>query len=213
MVDLYLSFLAGFFGGVHCAGMCGPVVAACSMNYTKGWKERALLHLCYNSGRVYTYALLGAVAGFTGSFLEIRSTLHLFAVTIKLLSSLFIIGIGLSIAGLIPQLFKEKVPEIFNKVFHILLTSPSKLLLLGFLMGFLPCGLVYALLLKSATSGSMSKGAFIMAAFGIGTAPSLLFAGFFSDTLKMKTKESFIKIAGMAIAALGILTLIRELKH
>jgi len=213
MIDIYLAFLAGLFGGVHCAGMCGPIVAAYSLNYTGTYVKRIVLHFLYNFGRIYTYAILGGIAGFAGSFFEMKSNLYFFAKIVKVFSSIFIIWIGLSIAGLTHKLFKEKTPDFLKKIFQTLISSPSKIALLGFFIGFLPCGLVYALLLKSATSGGFINGALIMIAFGAGTVPSLLFIGLFSDTLKMKLKEAFLNAAGVIIAGLGILTLIRELKN
>ena len=45
--------------------------------------------------------------------------------------------------------------------------------LLGVLLGFLPCGLLYGALFAAASSGSVIAGALIMAAFAGGTAPAL----------------------------------------
>jgi sulfite exporter TauE/SafE len=46
--------------------------------------------------------------------------------------------------------------------------------LLGILLGFLPCGLVFAALLASSTAPSTSKALISMAAFTLGTMPSLM---------------------------------------
>jgi uncharacterized protein len=47
-------------------------------------------------------------------------------------------------------------------------------LLIGFLWGWLPCGLVYSTLLLAALSGSALRGAGVMLAFGLGTLPAML---------------------------------------
>ena len=48
---------------------------------------------------------------------------------------------------------------------------------LGLLWGWLPCGLVYGILLTALLAGDPLSGAAVMVAFGLGTLPNLLLAG------------------------------------
>ena len=45
------------------------------------------------------------------------------------------------------------------------------------MLGFIPCGLLYGAVAAAAASGSPAAGAFGMAAFAVGTVPSLLAVG------------------------------------
>jgi sulfite exporter TauE/SafE len=53
---------------------------------------------------------------------------------------------------------------------------------MGFCTGFLPCMLSWAMVVKAATTGNVMNGITSMAAFGLSTAPILLFAGFFASS-------------------------------
>ena len=59
-------FLVGLLGGVHCAGMCGGIVGALTVNMPHG-RPQWPLHLAYNLGRISSYALAGAAIGAVGS--------------------------------------------------------------------------------------------------------------------------------------------------
>ncbi|MFQ5613892.1 MAG: sulfite exporter TauE/SafE family protein, partial [Anaerolineae bacterium] len=55
--------------------------------------------------------------------------------------------------------------------------SPPAAFILGLVWGLLPCGLVLTALLTAAVAGSPWRGALTMLAFGLGTWPALLGAG------------------------------------
>jgi sulfite exporter TauE/SafE len=74
----------------------------------------------------------------------------------------------------------------------------------GFLMGFLPCGLVYGILISAATSGSTLKGGAMMLAFGCGTLPALLAYGQVASTLSALGRGIFQRSMGGIVALLGI---------
>ena len=103
-VDLGLMFVTGLFGGLHCAGMCGPIVIGCStapvgiagfepVQPSKGKIKllitRAIPQFYYNSGRVVSYAVVGSIAGLIGTGL-----LHFTA-----LQRLVGIGLGALLVG------------------------------------------------------------------------------------------------------------------
>ncbi len=69
MSPYLIAMLAGFAGSFHCIGMCGGF--ACGLAQTsQGSKTALLLHsLLYNTGRVVTYAFIGALAGLLGHVL------------------------------------------------------------------------------------------------------------------------------------------------
>ncbi|MGI1678471.1 MAG: sulfite exporter TauE/SafE family protein [Cellvibrionaceae bacterium] len=58
------AFLMGFFGGMHCIGMCGGISSALGFAVNDQSRlKRTLILLSYNFGRIFTYALMGALVG------------------------------------------------------------------------------------------------------------------------------------------------------
>lgn len=140
----------------------------------------------YNLGRLASYMLAGALAGAFG--VEVLALLGLDDDTahslLRVFGAAFIIAIGLYLGGWFPQLIKvEKLGQpIWHKIEPVTrrlmpIKAPWQALLYGMLWGWLPCGLVYVVLLMTVTSGSAVQGAAMMAAFGIGTLPAMLSAG------------------------------------
>src|SRR4051812_7966527 len=79
-LHLLSIFLIGLLGGVHCVGMCGGIVSAFSVaggkrsfpvRVTNGSGaiapaavlDDALRVVAYNTGRLFSYAVAGAIAG------------------------------------------------------------------------------------------------------------------------------------------------------
>jgi sulfite exporter TauE/SafE len=83
--------------------------------------------------------------------------------------------------------------------------STAKALGAGIAWGWIPCGLVYSMLVLAAASGSALDGAFVLAAFGLGTLPNLLAAGLAAQRLAVVRRAPWVRrTAGTLIAALGI---------
>ncbi len=76
MATLTTVLLISLFGSVHCAGMCGPLVAF-AMGATEKQTRRArlTLHAAYHGGQLVTYALMGAVCGALGAALDLGGSL------------------------------------------------------------------------------------------------------------------------------------------
>ena len=80
---------------------------------------------------------------------------------------------------------------------------------LGLLLGFLPCGLVYAALLRALATGSALWGAATMAAFGAGTCGALLAVGIFSSAIRSRVNRWGTQLAAVSVMAMGILLIVR----
>ena len=89
-------------------------------------------------------------------------------------------------------------------------TSAARAFLLGTLWGWLPCGLVYSVLVTALASGHAQSGALIMLAFGLGTLPNLLFLGMFWERCQHWVRSPGVRLfAGLIVAAFGIYGLIK----
>ncbi len=182
--------IIGLLSSLHCIGMCGGIMGALSLSLPPEVRENrirlGLFVSAYNLGRVASYMLAGALAGVFG--VEILGILGLDDDTahrlLRIFGAVFIILIGLYLGGWFPQLIRlEKLGQpVWRRVEPVArrlmpVKTPAQALLYGMLWGWLPCGLVYVVLLMTVTSGSATQGALTMAAFGLGTLPAMLSAG------------------------------------
>lgn len=213
-----MAFVTGLLGTGHCIGMCGGLVSALSLSEAGrqgGW----LSHLLYNTGRIATYTLIGAMVGWLGSALAYTDRFKLITRTLLLGSDIFVILVGLGTAGLFGWLNAGKldVPgpmRAMTKTVSGLRRLPPALaaLPLGLLFGFLPCGYLYAVAITAAQSASVTTGALMLLAFGLGTAPSLFFFGGATHWLSGRTRVWMLRLAGLVVAGMGVINLCKHLR-
>jgi sulfite exporter TauE/SafE len=205
------AFAAGLLGGVHCAAMCGPIVAACSNAASASRRARWPLALAYNGGRIISYATAGAIAGFSGQTgLALRGgTLTLEAMSI--IAGAALIVMALCVAG-VPRV--KRVLEAAGGLIWRQVQPYSRRFLpantvprafgLGTIWGWLPCGMVYAVLVTAVAAAGPAEGALVMLAFGLGTLPNVLALGVIASRLKALRLKSVRIGAAAAIAGLAI---------
>lgn len=174
-------FLTGLLGGVHCAGMCGGIVAALS---EQAGGRRWSLHLGYSAGRVTSYAVAGAIVGAAGSIGLLFDGVLPVQMALYVLANVLLIGLGLYLAGVsrVVARFERLGLALWQRLQpltrHLLPADTlPRAIGLGLLWGWIPCGLVYAILGTALLAGNPLDGAAIMLAFGLGTVPNLLLAG------------------------------------
>lgn len=207
-LEFGLMFSLGLAGSLHCVQMCGPLVLSFSLATGPAGRLRAgLLHVAYHLGRVATYGLLGAAAGLLGGGV---SRVTGYERTAALAAGVIMVITGLAMTGLVPSSGLVRIgvlqPASFltRRLARLLgSTSYPGKLALGLLMGFLPCGLIYAALLKSLESSSPVSGALTMVTFGVGTAGPLLAVGVFSSVLNRRLGRYSTRIAALAVMAMG----------
>lgn len=208
----YLAvFLVGLLGGTHCVAMCGGVVGALGVSAPGTRQRQWPIQLGYNAGRVGTYAALGAAMGAVGSagllfgdVLPVQLVLYVFA-------NLMLVALGLYLTGhtriLAPV--ERAGGRVWRRIQpltrHLLpVRSPVRAVPLGMLWGFLPCGLVYSVLTTALVSGSATRGAGLMLAFGLGTVPNLLLAGLAFGRFRQLTHDTRVRaVAGLLVMGFG----------
>ena len=209
MLELWLAFSAGLAGSVHCLGMCGGIVTALAITHRDSAAvRRFLFSLLYHLGRIATYATLGLLVGYAsqaGMVTSLKPHLR----WLFLAANLFVVAIGLFTAfgvrafgvnaldgsgiGLMQKLLSRVTEN----------SSMSAAIPAGLLMGLIPCGLVYGVLISAATSGSTLKGGGMMLSFGLGTIPVLLAYGQVASALSALGGAIFQRFMGLAVALLG----------
>ncbi|HEB85800.1 MAG TPA: sulfite exporter TauE/SafE family protein [Gammaproteobacteria bacterium] len=217
----YLSaFLVGLLGGVHCVAMCGGIVGALSFGVS-GEKGRAPWPylLAYNVARISSYTLAGTLMGglswLAGQWFEV----HWWQQGLQLVAGLFMLALGLYIAGWWRGLAKveqagggfwRRIEPLGRRLLPV--RSVSQAFALGLLWGWLPCSLVYSVLIWAAASGSPLNGGALLLSFGLGTLPNLLAMGAFALALRTLVQRTWVRqLAGGLIIGFGLLILWRSL--
>ena len=214
--DFIAAMVIGLLGAGHCLGMCAGIASAITFSVNKQHtKIRSFTSLfLYNLGRVSSYSLAGAIfAGSSATLLiflggkETLTYLRLVAAILMLLLALYIsrLWFGLivleKIGHYLWQIIKP-IAQYFLPLKHPIFAFP-----LGFVWGWLPCGLVYSTLSWAASSGSIEHGALIMFGFGIGTLPAMLSVGSLTQQLKEILNHYYFRISsGLLLALFAIHT-------
>ena len=207
------AFVIGLLGGGHCIAMCGGITTMLTSALPQHQTSKLPYIISYNIGRIFSYSLIGAIAGFTGS-LAIKN-LGFPILGLKVLAGMFLILLGLYIGQWLMWL--TKVEFIGKRIWQFLSPLSKKLipintipksLFLGALWGWLPCGLIYSTLTWSLASGSPVNGALIMTFFGLGTLPALLTVSFGVEHMKRLVQNMFFrKTMALFLIIYGIYTL------
>lgn len=214
--SLFAVFVVGLLGGVHCLGMCGSIVGIFTTQVPKE-KSRWPFHLAYSGGRILSYTVAGALVGALGQAgLLMRDAVPvqhlLFA-----LSSFMLVALGLYLAGVWGMVRKleqfgsglwQRLQPFTRRLLPV--NTVPRALGLGALWGWLPCGLVYSVLITALASGSALQGALLMLAFGLGTLPNLLAIGLFWESVKGWVQSPQVRLgAGLLVMALGVYGLVK----
>lgn len=171
--------------------------------------------LAFNGGRITSYMVAGAMAGSIGGLISqswilnetmtARTILFLFA-------NLMIVATGFYLMGL-PQLLAP-LERAGGRLWRHISPYTRQLLpmntlpraaLFGVLWGWIPCGMVYAMLLSAMSAGSAAIGMLTMLAFGLGTLPMMIAAGWAAGGVRRWTRNSRVRMAaGAAVVAMGL---------
>jgi len=228
-------FLAGLAGSLHCLAMCGPLLLAFSQterfekpkdeqaaSFSPGRRalRNALSSLYYHAGRIWTYGLLGLLAGLAGTQLRLGASLIGWQRPLAVAASILVLLSGLAALGVLPGVrLALALPDgCFGTLSRwpwlgplVRARLPLARFVLGTIMGLLPCGLVYAMLLLVATLPSPLHSALGMLCFGAGTLPALtalmLGSGSLPDWLRTRSP----RLTAVLLLGIGLWMLVRAL--
>lgn len=228
ILDLLLVTALGFLGSFgHCAGMCGPLTLAFSLNSgstvsRNGWQQLRF-HSLLNLGRLISYVLVGAVIGGIGSVLLASG--HMAGVGSPLRQAIAWLTGGLLIWFGLRQVRPDWLPRIpllhpfaqgkrHQQLSAIALYWSRQThwwapLLLGLVWGLMPCGFLYAAHIKAAETGTWWLGGATMLAFGSGTVPVMLGVGVSASRLSADRRTQLSRLGGWLTVLIGMLTLLR----
>lgn len=209
---LWAALILGLMGSLHCVGMCGPIAFMLPVDRSNNFKKLTQIFI-YHTGRLMAYSIMGLVFGFLGKGLFVFGMQQKLSV---------LIGIIMIVVVLIPYKtfgkynFSKPVFRIISKVKNRLgaalhKKTPDTFLTIGFLNGFLPCGLVYMGLFGAIAMGNPWKGSLYMGLFGMGTIPLMTSAIYFSGLLKGTARQKIQKMIPVFVIVIGVLFILRGL--
>jgi hypothetical protein len=206
------AFLLGLLGSLHCIGMCGAIAFMLPVDHSNAFKK-VLQIGSYHFGRLFAYSLIGLVFGVLGKGFylfglqqHLSIAIGILMIAIVLFPSTFTAHFSIAkpiykavsnVKSAMGAAFKKKTADTF--------------LTIGFLNGFLPCGLVYIAVFGAIASGGLMQGSLYMFLFGLGTVPLMTTAIYFSTIIKQNTREKLRKAIPVFVIIIGLLFIIRGL--
>ena len=202
------ALIFGLVGSFHCIGMCGPIAFMLPVDRTNRIKQFFQI-LSYHLGRLFTYSLIGLLFGFLGKgfyFFGFQQQLSI------------IVGVLMILAIVLPKAFQQynfskqlnrfvmKVKSALGK--ELKKKGNDTFFTIGFLNGFLPCGLVYMAVFGALVTTNALSGSLYMFIFGLGTIPLMtvvIYLGNFANGLVRKRIQQVIPFIVVFIAILFVL--------
>lgn len=225
---VFAALSAGLVGGVHCVGMCGGIAHFLSqapgqttvIPLIRRDKPRTQIHQTtwahlfrLHSGRLSSYALIGALFGGLGNGLlawaamvDLSSWRHGWFV----LGNLALLLLAFRLAGLsayFPRLraFHRLADSLAALIQPLLGRSRQNPFMTGLAWGFLPCGLSYAIAPFAMISGEAISGAILMLVFGFSALPHLLLAQHLTQRRQQHPQTKWLAyVFALLLAGLGV---------
>jgi sulfite exporter TauE/SafE len=218
---LVTAFLVGLLGGVHCIGMCGGIVGALTFGLSQKVKgslaETLPFLLAYNGGRILSYSLAGAAIGGLGAVAAHLMVFNQAQLVLQVVAGLFMVALGLYLGdwwfGLVRLerlggVVWRKLEPLGKRLMPV--HTPRQAFALGLVWGWLPCGLVYSVLIWAISAGSALEGGLLLFSFGLGTLPNLLAMGAVAGKLAGFLRQTWVRsLAGGAVVLFGLFTVVR----
>jgi sulfite exporter TauE/SafE len=202
----------GFFGSVHCVGMCGPL--ALSLPGADRLPARFLVdRLLYNLGRAVTYTALGGAVGLVGRGAALAGAQQALSIGVGglMLGAAVVPWVSRQVRRLeqAPSAILQRVTRPMGALYES--GGAGAMLVIGLLNGLLPCGFVYAALATAVTAGDVADSMTFMAAFGIGTGPALLAVSLLGRLADATWRTRLQRLVPVGLALVGLLLIVRGL--
>lgn len=210
MNELLIAFFIGLSSSGHCLMMCGGIASSLSSNVKQhAFWPRMSRTLLFHLGRISCYASLGFVIG---DLLRLAVSTSPAAVFYsRLFAGLMLVIIGAYVMGFgrVARFIESRMAFIWQKLQPVVrqfmgAESYGDAYVIGYLWGFLPCGIIYSTLLWASSQVGDTSAALLMLFFGLGTIPALFASSLFVQKLLTGRGK---KIMGAALIVFGLWTM------
>jgi len=209
---LWTALVLGLAGSFHCFGMCGPIAFVIPVDRKS--KSRLIFQtFLYHTGRLISYSLIGLLFGLVGKGLYLAG----FQQRLSILMGLIMIALVLTPISFFNKYnfskpFYKVIAQVKQKLGIYLKKKSNKAIFsIGFLNGFLPCGLVYMALIGSISTGNATQGALYMVLFGLGTVPMMTAALLLGNFVNLALRKKIQKAIPVFVVIIGLLFILRGL--
>jgi len=199
--------------------MCGGIAAGLgslpgSVTDRSQAKPSPTSALLFNLGRILSYAILGVISAWILSGVGTALNVPKWSMLLRFVTAvmIFLIGVQFLFNWQTLAFIERAGAKVWKRILPVAVRAGSMpggsgRLLLGLCWGFLPCGLVYSVLLTASASGSAISGAGVMLAFGLGTIPSMLGMSLAAPALAAMLSDRWTrKLMGVAMILLAVLS-------
>jgi sulfite exporter TauE/SafE len=199
--------------------MCGGIVSSLTFGLPQNKQQQISsmipFQLAYNLGRITSYVVAGAIMGGMGMLLAQLMPINIAQRMLLVLAGIFMILLGFYLSGWWMVLTRverigshlwQRLEPISRRLLPV--QSPRQALIIGIIWGWIPCGLVYSMLITAVSSGSAWGGAGLMLAFALGTLPNLLAMSMLAGAVARLARSSTARtIAGISVILFGLYSL------
>jgi sulfite exporter TauE/SafE len=200
----WVSLVAGFAGSLHCVGMCGGLVTStCQKTKDVG---------IYQFGRLLGYLCLGFFAGALGKIFTIQEANP----KMTLIPGLLLGGLFLywGIQNFRGRKGNLRLPKFLNQLYTKLWVrfvynnkNSTKSFFTGLISLFLPCGLLYSVVLGVAAFEHSIHALLTMFFFWLGTLPAMLLAPSIIQNILRPIKLKMPQTYAISLILIGLLTI------
>lgn len=209
---LWTALVLGLAGSFHCIGMCGPIAFVIPVDRSSKTKLIYQTFL-YHIGRLISYSLIGLLFGLLGKGLYLAGFQQRLSILMGLLMiALVLIPISIFNRYNFSKPFYKIIGQVKQKLgIYLKMKSNKAIFSIGFLNGFLPCGLVYMALIGSISTGNALQGALYMTLFGLGTVPMMTAALLLGNFVNLTLRKKIQKAIPVFVVIIGLLFILRGL--
>ncbi len=211
--SLLVVGLIGLVAGVStCMAVIGGLVLGVSSRHSELHPEATASqkfrpHLFFNLGRLISYAVLGGLIGLIGSAFRFSGSMIGFII---ILAGVVMFFLGLKMTEIFPRLDGGRLmmPKSLSRLLglhrEVKEYSHRGAFVTGALTFFLPCGFTQAIQIYAMSTGSFTRGFFIMFLFALGTMPGLLGIGGLTSVVKGAFARFFFKFVALTLLILAV---------
>lgn len=203
---LIMALMLGIGGSFHCLAMCGPLVMRLPFSQGKRSIPQTLL---YHLGKSTAYGILGILFGYLGKAFILFNWQQALSIVagVVMLALTFLPQINKSLSG--KFIFSRQMTTVLQQLLQG--AKNRHFMALGFLNGFLPCGLVYTALAGATVTANPWFGFLFMFVFGMGTVPSLSLIAFFNQSMQDSWRTKLRTLSVVFSLVVGLLLIVRGL--
>lgn len=206
---LTAGLILGLISSFHCVGMCGPLALSLPVQHLNKLLRTGAI-LLYNTGRIFTYSLLGLFFGLVGRKVYIAGLQQYLSIALGVIILFFCIEYFIRKNTWQPLWLQRVHLIVQNMMGHFLRSSNIfSFFMLGAANGLLPCGMVYMAIAGALSSSQVMHSVLFMSAFGAGTMPAMMLLSIVGLKVSLNARNQVKKMMPYAMMLISVVLILR----